>query len=94
MARFYWHPHKREWLPIPPRKPAPRIHVISDVIDPTWAMCGGGGMFDSKSQYYSHVKNNGCEIVGNDRDFVKDKEYTPAPGLEDDLRAAIEEVGI
>jgi len=66
-------------------------YVISDHLDGT-ASPITGKMFDSKSAYYRHVRENGCEIVGNDP-----AGYTPPPEREmgdprRDIARAIEQL--
>lgn len=74
MAKYFWHPNAKKWLPQPPRSPRPRIHVISDTMDPIKSMASGL-MHDSKSTYYKEVKAKGYEIVGDDDNFASDVSF-------------------
>jgi hypothetical protein len=41
-------------------------YIISDHLDGT-ASPISGKIYDSKSAYYRHIRNNGCQIVGNEK---------------------------
>lgn len=59
-------------------KPAGKVHVIQDSMDPTWHPCTGETM-DSRSQFKRVTKAHGCIEVGNDPSVMnpKPREYQP-----------------
>ena len=71
------------------RSDLPTPRVISDKLDDVWNPVNGK-KYDSKSAYYSAVKNAGYTIAGNDSSITAPKPVaTTAPkGLKDDLKAA------
>ncbi len=73
--------------------PAPYIRSdgMGDTLNPA-----DGRTYDSKSAYERAVKAAGCEIVGNDPTFRNPStpKYEAAPGLEQDIKTAMEQHGI
>ena len=64
--------------------------VIGDIQD-TRSMLDGK-VYSSRSHYRTHVKDRGCEIVGNDlNNQSMTRETQEAPGLVADIKRAIGE---
>ena len=85
------------WLDIseiragPPPKRA--FNIISDFSEPVQSTISGE-RFSSRAGYLRHVKDNGCEVVGNDFNNIP-QENTPRSddgGLRDDIDRSIGEL--
>ena len=64
--------------------------VIGDIQDVRSVL--DGKVYSSRRHYRDHVKDRGCEIVGNDFNNQPMTRETPAaPGLRDDIARAIGE---
>lgn len=86
--------HKAPRLPVQRSSlPAPYIRSdgMSDTRNPV-----DGRLYDSKSQFERAVRDAGCTIVGDDPAFseLKPREHIPAPGLEQDIKDACEQLGV
>ena len=97
--RYVW--RDGELIPkhLAPRTPVarsslPAPYIRSDGMDATLNHANGH-VYDSKSAYERAVKEAGCEIVGNDSAFQGERqaEYKPLGGVEQDVKAAIEQLG-
>lgn len=73
----------------PPHARGPMI--IRDQMDPI-ACTLDGRMFDSKSVYQRHVKEAGCEIVGNDRAWIDQQPRYEPQHVGQDVKRAIQEL--
>ena len=76
-------------------KPLRRVYgrgpnVISDIEDVRSMI--DGKHYSSRRHYRDHVKDNDCQIVGNDLNNAKPHEIPDAPGLEDDIAQAMGEL--
>lgn len=73
----------------------PKIHVISDVMDPLKHM-GTGRMHDSKAAFRADTKAMGCEEVGNDpaatRDIGLKRVEAPMAEYVQDVKRALQEL--
>lgn len=73
--------------------PAPYIRSdgMADTFNPA-----DGRLYDSKSAYERAVREAGCTIVGDDKAFSEPSgpKYEEAPGLEQDIKDACEQLGV
>lgn len=86
----------RPGLGVVSKSEAPPLHAsdqafyaIPDGMDAIRSMADGK-MYDSKSRYYSSVRANGCEVIGNDSVPRQRREMPP---VRDDIRRALRELG-
>lgn len=63
--------------------------LIRDSMDPIVSMADGR-VYDSKSAYYSSVREHGCEIVGNERDAFDKRPVFEPEGVGESIKQAIE----
>lgn len=84
--------HKAPRLPVA-RSSLPAPYIRTDGMD-ALRNPANGLLYDSRSAYEQAVKDAGCEIVGDDPSFSepKPREYEPAPGLERDIKDAIDQL--
>lgn len=69
-----------------------RIHLIRDFQEPVKSLIDGKH-YDSRRHYLDHVKDNGCEIVGNDfNDMPMTREVKDDSTIKDDIARTIEEL--
>lgn len=66
--------------------------IISDHLDGVVNPLDGKA-YDSKSAYYRKVRESGCEIVGNDPVATKTPTFETPGGVEQDIAAAIDQLG-
>lgn len=82
--------YRRIRRPVAARSHLPTPMIRSDGMTATLNPIDGRH-YESKSEYERVVRENGCEIVGNDAGFVRDaeraREYKPE-GIRDDLKEA------
>lgn len=63
MTRYIW--HEGQWWPAAPRAPQPRVHIISDHMQPL-RHPATGAVIDSKSAFRAITRANGYMELGND----------------------------